>query len=190
MLSANALTVLLRPANLRSARRAMVIAAVALATGLSACSDGTGFRPLNASQEFGGSGARERFAAVDVAPIPGRVGQRIRNELIFEASGGGNRPPPIYRLEVAIQQSVVSTRVRLDATSASQIYKVDANYRLIRLDDKAVIAEGKSASRASFERVTSIFANVRARRDAEDRAARSIAEELRTRLMAHLSRQA
>lgn len=188
MSSANALTVLSRPARFSKARRAMVIAAVALATGLSACSDGTGFRPLYASKEFGGSGARERFAAVDVAPIPGRVGQQIRNELIFESSGGGNRPPQVYRLEVAIRESVAATRVRLDATSASQIYKLDANYRLIRLDDKSVVAEGKSASRAAFERVTSIFANVRARRDAEDRAARTLAEELRTRLMAHLSR--
>jgi LPS-assembly lipoprotein len=172
----------------RSRRIALFAAMSAVAGLMGACADGsTGFRPLYASAEMGGSGASERLAAVDVAPIPGRVGQRIRNELIFQTTGGGTPAPPEYRLDIAIRESLSSTRVKLDGNAAGQVYNLDASYKLVRLSDKVVVAEGKSYSRAGFERMTSIFANVRAREDAENRAAKTLGEELRTRLMAHLS---
>lgn len=163
---------------------------------LSACSEGSGFRPMNASAGFGGTGAIEKLAEVDVAPIPGRVGQRIRNELIYQSTGGGLAAPPQFRLEVAIRESVTSTLVNADGNAAGQIYNLDAAYRLVRISDKTVVAEGKSYGRAGFERGVpseqntsrSVFANVRAREDAENRAAKTVADELKTRLLAHLSR--
>jgi LPS-assembly lipoprotein len=47
--------------------------------------------------------------------------------------------------------------------------------------------EGSSYGRAAFDRVESIFANVRAKQDAEDRAATTVANDLKTRLAAFLS---
>lgn len=167
---------------------ALCFASVALLAG---CSDGsTGFRPLYATTAYGGAGASEKLAAIDIAPIPGRVGQRIRNELIFQATGGGTPPPPEYRLEIAIRESVTATLVKIDGNASGQVYNLDAAYKLVRISDKSVVAEGKSYGRAGFERVTSIFANVRAREDAENRAATTVGEELRTRLLAQLSRPA
>ena len=166
-----------------------VLGALSLAA-LSGCSDGSGFRPLYGSSELGGAGANEKLAALDIAPIPGRVGQRIRNELIFQATGGGQPLPPEYRLDIAINESVSSTLVQTDGNATAQVYNLDASFKLVRISDKQVLAEGKSYARAGFQRVTSIFANVRAREEAENRAAKTIGEELRTRLMAHLSRQA
>ncbi|HPG88044.1 MAG TPA: hypothetical protein PLD46_00190 [Hyphomicrobium sp.] len=174
----------------RPLRGLMVTLCVAIAGLTAACSDATGFRPLHASSEFGGSGANEKLAALDIAPIPGRVGQRIRNELIFQATGGAAPLPPEYRLEIAVRESVTSTLVKIDGNAAGQVYNVDAAYRLIRISDKSVIAEGRSYGRAGFERVTSIFANVRARENAENRAAKTVGDDLRTRLLVHLSRPA
>lgn len=154
------------------------------------CSDSSGFHPLYGSSGVGGAAANEKFAALDIAPIPGRVGQRIRNELIFQSTGGGAPPPAQYRLEVAIRESVTSTLVNIEGNAGGQVYNLDASFRLVRIADKSVVAEGKSYGRASFERVTSIFSNVQARQDAENRAAQTVAEELRTRLMAYLSTQA
>ena len=45
---------------------------------LGGCSDGTGFRPLYATSAVGGAGTSEKLQTVDIAPIPGRVGQRLR----------------------------------------------------------------------------------------------------------------
>ena len=127
---------------------------------------------------------------VDFAPIPGRVGQRIRNELIFQGTGGGGPLPPTHRMEITINESVTSTLVRIDGEALGQIYGVQASFKLVSLqnkDEKRVVFQGTSHARAGFERFSSIYSNMRAREDAENRAARTIAEDLKTRLAAYLS---
>jgi LPS-assembly lipoprotein len=164
--------------------------ALVLAGGLTGCGD-SGFRPLYAQSSMGGH-VPERMKQVDFAPIPGRVGQRIRNDMIFQATGGGNALPPEYRFEVVLQENVTSTLVKasgLDAGQASgAVYSVQASFRLIDTRSKQVVFQGASHARAPFERFESVYSNVRAREDAENRVARTIAEDLKTRLAAYLSR--
>lgn len=172
-----------------SRARRGIAAALLTAPLLMACGDG-GFRPLYGSQSLGGSNVSEKLAQVDIAPIPGRVGQRIRNELIFETTGGGNAQQAVYRLEVAIRETVAQTLIKPTGESGGGIYNLDANFRLIRISDKKVVLTGSSYGRASYERFTSIYSNVRAREDAENRAAKTVGNELQTRLAAYLSNPA
>lgn len=169
----------------RALTRAVVLLC-AVSPLLSACG-GTGFRPLNASSNFGGANANEKFAQVNIVTIPGRVGQRIRNELIFQSTGGGTPPPPTMRLEIAIRESVTSTLVRTDGDAQAQIYGLEAAFKLVRISDNSVVLTGTSYARAGFERFESIFSNVRAREDAENRAASTIGEDLKSRLTAYLA---
>jgi LPS-assembly lipoprotein len=157
------------------------------APGLAACSGG--FQPLY-GPTASGVGLQERLAQLDVAAIPGRVGQRIRNELIFHASGGGELAPPTHRLEVSITESVISTLVKPDGDALGQTYSLQANFKLIEIKTKKVVLTGTSYGRAGFERFQSIYSNVRARDDAENRAARTVAEDLKTRVAIYLSGQA
>lgn len=160
-----------------------------LASGLSACGE-EGFRPLYGPTPTGAP-LSERMAAVEVAPIGGRVGQRIRNELIFVSTGGSGRTvPPQYMFEVVIRESVTSTLVRSTGEAAAQVYALEANFRLIRMRDKVVVLQGLSGGRAGFERYSSIFSNVRAREDAENRAAKTVAEDLKSRLATFLATNA
>ena len=173
-------------------RRAFVrglLLALTAAPALSACGNG-GFRPLYGSAALGGADVAAKLSKVEIAPIPGRVGQSIRNELIFETTGGGERQPPAYRLEIAIRESVASTLVQSNGDSFSSLYSLDANFKLIRLSDKKQLLAGTSSGRSGFQRFPQIFANVRARNDAEDRAAKTVGEELKTRLASFLSTQA
>ena len=156
---------------------------------LAACSSGEGFRPLYGTTP-NGVGLQERLAQLDVAPIPGRVGQRIRNDLIFQASGGGELAPPTHRLEVTINESVLTTLVKIDGDSLGQIYQLQANFKLVSIKDKRVVLTGTSHGRAGFERFQSVYSNVRARDDAENRAARTVADDLKTRVAIYLSGQA
>jgi LPS-assembly lipoprotein len=175
-----------------SSRRSFLLALLTVSVAapvLSACGD-SGFRPLYGSSQFGGGNVSEKLAQVEMAPIPGRVGQRIRNELIFQATGGGNAPQPAYRLEVAISEGKTSTLIRSDGDAQSQVYSIDASFQLIRITDKAVVLKGKSFGQASYERFTSIYSNVRAEKDAEDRAAKVVGEELKSRLAAYLATSA
>ncbi len=171
--------------NRRSVVRGVVML-TALAPLLAGCG-ASGFKPLHATSGFGGSGASEKLAKIQIAPIPGRVGQRIRNELLFQTTGGSAVADPRYRLEIAIRQTVARTLVQSDGESSGQIYNLDASYRLIDISEQKVVFEGKSYGRAGFERFESIYANVRARRDAENRAAATIGAELKTRLESFLA---
>lgn len=164
----------------------LAVAAALVVPFLSACGNG-GFRPLYGSAGIGAQ-ANEKLAKVSVSIIPGRVGQQIRNELIFHATGGGGEVVnPELRLDVAIRESVTTTLVRVDGDSGSQVYNLEAKFQLVRVSDKTVVMSGTSYGRASFERNVSIFSNVRARDDAEDRAAKVIGEDIKARLSAHLA---
>jgi LPS-assembly lipoprotein len=152
----------------------------------SACEGGSGFRPMYGSASIGGN-VEEKLAQVEFGSIPSRVGQRIRNELVFHGSGGGQSLPPAYRFEVTIRESVTSTLVNRLGDAQNQIYNLDAKFQLVSLKDRKVVLEGMSYGRAGFERNTSIFSNVRAREDAENRAAKTVAQDLKSRLAAYLS---
>lgn len=172
----------------RAAIGGRVILACALAAVIvSGCADGSGFKPLYGSSGIG-AGVDSKLAGVQVAPIPGRIGQRIRNDLIFETTGGGEiSKDPVFRLEIAVTEGLVSTLVDSFGNPNSQLYTAEAKFSLIRIKDKAVVLKGTSFGRAAFERNPSVFANVRAQDDAQDRAARTIGTELKTRLAAYLA---
>jgi len=171
---------------------------------LVACGTG-GFQPLYGPTASGGN-VRDALGAVDIALIPGRVGQRVRNELIFQATGGGggSSAPTTYRLDIAMREYVQSILVSQSGVASGQIYAIDATFKLVRVSDNTVVLQGNSYARAPYEtnQVSdplkeapssdgrSIFANIRARRDAEDRAAVSLAGDIRTRVAVFLSKAA
>ena len=171
----------------RRPMRLVLIGLVSATAILAGCADGSGFRPLYGTSGLGGANVTEKLAGIDYAPIPGRVGQRLRNELIFHSTGGGTASEPVYRMEIAVTESVAQTIVKTDGNSLSAVYNLSASFRLIRLSDKKVMLQGTSIGRASFERLTSIFSNVRASEDAENRAARTVGEELKTRVASYLA---
>lgn len=154
------------------------------------CGD-SGFRPLYASSSLSGADVNEKLAKLEVAPIPGRVGQRVRNELIFQSTGGGYAAEqPAYRLEIVLTESISATLVQIDGNSSGSVYNLKARFRLVRIDDRSVALEGDSYGRVAFQRFDSVFSNVRARQDAENRAARNVADDLKSRLAAYLSNAA
>lgn len=168
----------------RPAHAAVLLIAAALPL-LSACGS-SGFQPLYGASGIGAQ-ADEKLAKVQITPIPGRVGQVVRNELIFDTTGGGAQEAPLYKLDIAVRETVSSTLVRLDGHASNQVYNLDAAFKLIRIADNKVMLQGTSYGRAGFERYSSIFSNVRAREDAENRAARAVAEDLKSRLSGFLA---
>ena len=160
--------------------------AVGLATGAVLGLSGCGFQPLYGTTA---SGARlsEVMAGVDITPIPGRLGQRIRNELIFENTGGGYAAPTKYTLDITVKESITDQLVTTEGEATGQVYQVVATFKLRKAGNKEVVLQGKAISRAAYDRFQQIFANVRARYDAQDRVARAIAETIMVRLAAYLS---
>lgn len=168
----------------RSALKLIGVAGLVLPA-LSAC----GFRPLYRTSVNGG-GVAHKMRSVEIAPIPGRVGQRVRNELIFKTTGGGRGAASQYRLDVIIRESINTLNVEATGEARGQVYVLKAEFKLVSLADRKIMFKGISNSRAALNNFESTFANVRARIDAENRAARTVADGISTRVAAYLSRPA
>jgi LPS-assembly lipoprotein len=163
-----------------------LLAALAVTAAISLA--GCGIQPLYGTTA-GGSRLAAAMAGVDITPIPGRVGQRVRNELIFENTGGSGQTGTTYKLDIVIKESLTNELVKISGDAKSQVYELDATFKLISNDGRVVL-EGKATSRAPYERFETIFSNVRARYDAENRAARTVAESIKVRIAAYLSQAA
>ena len=172
------------------ARAAGLALVLAFATAALAGCGGDGFRPMYGTTAFG-TGLKQRMSSIAYAPIPGRVGQRVRNELIFLSGGGaGEAVQPEFKVEIVLKESLSTTLVSISGDSAGQVVNLDAAFRIIRLKDRKVIFQSRAHARASFERFKPIFANIRALEDAQNRAAQGLATEINGRLAAFLSRAA
>jgi len=121
---------------------------------------------------------------------PGSRSLRFRNELIFANTGGGAAAQTRYKLDIVIRESITDQLVQITGDATGQVYQLDAAFKLIDLSNNAVVYQGKAISRAPYNRFQEVFANVRARYDAENRAARTVSESIKTQVAAHLSRAA
>jgi LPS-assembly lipoprotein len=171
-------------------------AAFAVVAGsLSLSGGGCGFHPLY-GPTASGANLRDVMKTVQIAPIGGRVGQKLRNELIFGTTGGGEPAGAVYRLDIALRASTRNTLVTTTGAATGQILQLDAEFRLIRLKDNETVFKGASTAEAAYDlagstgNAGSVYGDVRAGMNAEDRAARSLADTLKTRLAAYLSHSA
>lgn len=124
------------------------------------------------------------LAAIELEPARNRVEQEVRNHLVF-AFHGGNPAIPAYRLEMLLSNGTAN----LDIESGTGLAKttrvtLNATYKLIRLSDKQIVTTGSSFFTASYAKSIQRFANDRAQRDAENRAAKLVADDIQLRLSA------
>ena len=156
------------------------------------------FQPLYGNQSLVGKpGLGDKLDAVEVAPINSpngtrlaRVGVSVRNELMYQLTGGGAAASPNYRLDIRLSSTNLQVIVDINTARPDiQNYGIDASYTLIE------VATGKAAfSGTTFSRVSynipgqqQRFAGDRGLRDAEDRAAKVIAENIRIRLASYFT---
>jgi LPS-assembly lipoprotein len=162
-----------------------------LAVGLALLA-GACFRPLYASNPAtpGAPSLRATLSTIEVKPATNRVDQQIRNELIFAFTGGGAAPVPVYTLTISTTDNVQSAVVDpFTSRPTTETYALDASFSLTEIGSKAPdpVYSGRAFGRASYDRSRQRFASLRARRDAEDRAAEVVAEQIKTQIAAHLA---
>jgi LPS-assembly lipoprotein len=172
---------------LRVTRRLAAVAA------LSALTAGC-FQPLYGERNVvtGTPGLREKLSTVEVAPInpqkgtsTARIGLEVRNALLFNLNGDGGANAPNYKLEVVLVPQ--RTSVIVDVTTArpdTENMGIDATYTLRDLATDKTVLTGSTFSRVSFDipGQQQRFARARGMRDAEDRAAKVIADNISQRL--------
>lgn len=161
------------------------LAGLALVAGLGLA--GCQVQPLYGTLSSGGT-ARDETRAIDIEPAKSRVEQVLRNELIFGFTGGGYAAEPRYRLRIVLSQQDSAVGVeKLSDVPAAYFLLLRASFVLSRVSDGETILTGTSFANASYDFSSQRFANVRALRDAENRAAKVIAGDIRTRILAHFA---
>jgi LPS-assembly lipoprotein len=174
-----------------------IAARVALATALACClafASGCTVRPLYATSGVpGGESPATALGYVGIEPATSREAQEVRNHLVFLLNGGRGEPAaPRYIVDLRVARQVVTTAV-LQRTSTEEeptagAVTLSSRYRLTDAATGQVIATGRRDMTSSFDRPRQEFASLRAQRDAEDRAARELAEALRLALAQELER--
>jgi LPS-assembly lipoprotein len=171
--------------SIRIAARFFAVAAVAALT--AGC-----FQPMYAEHSDGSPALREKLMGVELPPIDkpnasrdARLGVEIRNALAFKLYGNATGMPPTHRL--VIRFSTTRSSLIVDPNTAlpsSENYGIDAQYNLIEIASNKSVMTGTTFSRVSYDIPGQLqrFARSRAFRDAEDRAAQEIAENIQTRL--------
>jgi LPS-assembly lipoprotein len=174
-------------AKIRIAARCFAVAALAALT--AGC-----FQPMYAEHTDNTPGLREKLMGVEVPPVEklnasreARIGVEIRNALAFKLYGTATGLPPTHRLVLRFSSTRSSLIVDpITALPTSENYGIDAQYNLIEIASNKSVMTGTTFSRVSYDIPGQLqrFARSRAFRDAEDRAAQEIAENIQTRLAA------
>jgi LPS-assembly lipoprotein len=172
-------------ARFRIAVRLLAVAALAALT--AGC-----FQPMYAEHADGSPGLREKLMGVELPPIDkpnasrdARLGVEIRNALAFKLYGSATGMPPTHRLVIRFNTSRYSLMIdQATALPTSENYGIDAQYNLIEIATNKSVMTGTTFSRVTYDIPGSLqrFARARAYRDAEDRAAQEIADNIQTRL--------
>lgn len=164
-------------------KNCLSILSVALVVSLAGCT----IEPLNATRQDSriAAGAPSEtvqgiLAATEVDLVSTRTAQQVRNKLLFAMNGGRIVPGGQYRIKLNIEEFsqalVVETDSR-DATSA----QISLRGRFAVVDKRSgkTVHQGLRQVVASYDRTSQSFANQRARRDAQNRAAENLAQQIR-----------
>jgi len=138
---------------------------------------------------------RDAFATVDVDQIAApngtpeaRIAVELRNDTIFELTGGAGAGTPAYRLGIKMKLSKAAMIIDIaTGRTEAEIVGIDVTYTLTEIGTKKVVVNSQTFARVSSDvpGLQQRFAHQRAQRDAEDRAAKVIAEQIRSRLASY-----
>ncbi len=154
------------------------------------------FQPMYAERTADGpsatAGLSTKMNSVEIPEIAAPSGSRVariavelRNDLIFDMTGGSGGMPALYRLDVRL--SVSQQQVIVDINSGRtdiQNYGIDAVYSLTEIATGRRVVNSQTFSRVSYNipGQQQRFAGDRGLRDAENRATKVIADNIRNRL--------
>ena len=163
-----------------------LLALVALSLALAGC----GFHPLYAVPGAARGSMKQSLGAIYVEPIPDRLGYELRNSVIDVLDGRADAAGATYRLRltlgeksdaIGVQSQTVGSGTTAITQTAITRYNdtLTVGYELVDVKTNAVIAHGTETGLSSYNVLTSPYATLAIRQDAERRAADDIADRLR-----------
>jgi LPS-assembly lipoprotein len=170
----------------RQTRGAAAAALVGAAILLAAC----GFRPLYGRAVTGAPSGE--IAAIVIEPIADRSGQQLHNHLLDLLTPAGRPRDGRYSLHVDVTESVQRLAVRKSEFATRANLRSNARFILVSRageGDGEVLLIGLSRTVTSFNILLSEFGTLMAEKDAQARAMRQIAEDIRDRVAVYFAQR-
>lgn len=173
----------------RSLRRFGLVSGLVMLTVLAGCQ----VRPLYSEA----SGTGERLASVGFEQPHSRIDQVVRNHLVFLTSGGaGESSHPAYEVKLKTKSTASSIiddenddNVSPTGVPLPGRVQVEGTYTITRIKDGQILKSAKREVVSLIDVPGQGFTKLRAVRDAENRAARELAEFIRAEIAIVLSRE-
>lgn len=169
-------------------RRAALCAALAAGVTLSGCQ----VRPLygTSTGEFGStpSPVAAELAAIELDSISSRfandeASRVLYNELTFRFERGAGTPAKKYRLQVLMDVNNAEAGVeRFADVPAAYTTTMNSTFILSDLNTEETLMTGRTFKSASYDFSSQRFANQRAYRDAQERVAKAVADDIASRV--------
>jgi LPS-assembly lipoprotein len=167
--------------------------ALALAGLLGGC-----FEPLYGEKTLaGGPGLNQRLQAVAIQPIRAtsgspnaRIAVELQNDLNYGLTGGSGQTGKTHQLNINL--STQNQQVIVDITTARpdvQQFGINVSYTLVEIATGKPVVTGTTSARVSYDNPgqQQRFANARGQRDAENRAAKVISDNIKARLASYFA---
>ncbi len=137
---------------------------------------------------YGTDHVTQELAGIQIDKAPDRITLEMRNRLIFKFNRGRDVSEKRYKLSYTLAQSDDAVVIG-ERTGAPSSYRLSAivRYQLMDLQTGEQLTQGTVRVSSSYDRSSQSFANIRARRDAENRAATSAADEITARLSTYFT---
>ena len=172
-------------------RGALLTGVVVALSAVSACT----VQPLYSSDPLSATGQSAVVAdlsSISIKPVDTRYAQEVRNHLIFLFNGGAGQPATAkYTLTLKVSsliQSAAQIQTARQNEPTAGTVTMTATYVLTDTAGGKPVAVGKRQMISQFDSPRQEFAVLRAQRDAENRAARELADLLRLSIATNLSR--
>jgi LPS-assembly lipoprotein len=116
------------------------------------------------------------------------VAVEVRNQLLFNLTGGAAAPPPTHRLTIRMAANRQSVIVDINTGRPDvEDYGLNVNYSLVEIKSGKTVVSSDTYARVSYDipGQEQRFARARGLRDAENRAAKLVADNIRARLASY-----
>ena len=161
----------------RLLRAGLLAVALAATATLSACS---GLRPV-----YGPTGVINEQLAFRYAEPDTRLDQIIIQDLMLRLGKGGGADAPQIRISTATGSRGL-TRTDVERPRAQKEMAVTATYSVVAADGEILLTGSRKAT-AQYESVGQVLADEAAAQDAQERAARAVADTIRLSILAGLA---
>lgn len=130
-----------------------------------------------------GSSVSQTLRSIAIDPVDSRVAQVVRNKLIFYFTGGGGEvADPQYRMRLRVSTSETGLGITREGNAPVYSVNVTASYTVYQIGSDEILLRETVRGTASYDQYSQNYANIRARRDAENRAAVQAADKIRIRV--------